>query len=260
MNLLVLNGSYRKNGNTAQVTEQIVTQFRALAESRSASVTVETVHLGHVNIEPCRGCRICFDRGEEYCPVKDGIPALRAKMRQADAVLIASPVYVDDVNGITKNFIDRMAFACHRPEFAGKSAYLLATVGGSPTGHTLRTLGSAFSTWGFSIAGQKGFKTGALMKPGEAKQFEQQTAKIARELFDALEQKKALNPSFLSLMTFKIQQHAWTAHPDESVDYNYWNDHGWTNPRCDFYIPHRAGRVKVLLARGLGRIIAPFVV
>lgn len=259
MNLLVLNGSYRKNGNTAQVTEQIVMQFRALAERRSVPVDIEMVSLAHVEIEPCRGCRICFDRGEDKCPIKDEIPTLREKMRRADGVLIASPVYVDDVNGITKNFIDRMAYACHRPEFAGKSAYLLTTVGGTPTGHALQTLGAAFTTWGFSIVGKNGFKTGALMKRGEAKQYEQQTAKIASDLFDALEQKKALNPSFYSLMVFAIQQRAWAKMPGDTVDYAFWKGNGWLDPHCNFYIPHNAGRVKVLLARGLGRLIAPFV-
>jgi multimeric flavodoxin WrbA len=259
MKLLVLNGSYRKNGNTAQVTAQIVEQFRALAERRSEAVSIETVFLAHEALEPCRGCRACFDRGEDQCPQKDAVPALRARLRQADGVLIACPVYVDDVNSITKTFIDRMAYACHRPEFAGKCAYLLATVASSPTSHALGTLRMAFSTWGFSIIGSKGFKTGALMKPGEAKRLERQTGQIAVELLDALEQKKALQPSFYSLMVFAIQQVAWSKMPGETVDYTYWKSRGWLDPHRDFYIPHRSSRVKVLLARGLGKIMAPFV-
>ena len=61
-------------------------------------------------------------------------------------------------------------------------------------------------------------------------------------------------------MMFKIQQRAWqrTARRD-TLDYAYWSGQGWTEPGRKFYIPHAASRVKVILARLAGEIIAPFV-
>ena len=50
-------------------------------------------------------------------------------MDAADGIIFASPVYVNDVSGIAKTWIDRLAYVCHRPAFAGKCAYLIATVG-----------------------------------------------------------------------------------------------------------------------------------
>lgn len=76
-------------------------------------------------------------------------------MKAADAIILASPVYVDDVSGITKNWIDRLAHVCHRPEFYGKYAYLLSTTGASSTRHTLRTM-NAPMYWGFTIIGRAG--------------------------------------------------------------------------------------------------------
>ena len=166
MKILALNGSYRTNGNTARVLSLIEEPIRCEADRAGETLDFETVDLGHMNIQMCRGCRICFDRGEDHCPLKDDLLAVKKKMKEADSVIIASPVYVDDVSGITKNWIDRLAHVCHRPEFFGKYAYLLATTGATSTGHTLRTM-NALMYWGFHIIGRAGFKTGALSKRDE---------------------------------------------------------------------------------------------
>ncbi|NDJ36042.1 MAG: flavodoxin family protein [Chloroflexi bacterium] len=54
----------------------------------------------------------------------------RLNLSAADLLIVATPVYVNDVNDLVKTWIDRLAFVCHRPEFADRSAYLLATEGG----------------------------------------------------------------------------------------------------------------------------------
>ena len=92
----------------------------------------ETIYLVDMDMHPCKGCRTCFDRGEDKCPLKDDIPAIKAKMDAADGVILASPVYMDDVSGLVKTWIDRLAYVSHRPAFGGKCAYPIATVGGSP--------------------------------------------------------------------------------------------------------------------------------
>src|SRR5512141_2675725 len=167
MKILVLVGSYRRNGNTDQLTGLIKQHLQDEAQRRGAGLETETVYLGQQELQFCRGCRICFDRGEEKCPLKDDLLAIKAKMQAADGLLMASPVYVDDVSGITKNFIDRLCHLCHRPQFAGKAAFLIATTGSSRTGKTLDTMKMALRTWGFHIVGQAGFKMGALMKRDE---------------------------------------------------------------------------------------------
>ncbi len=261
MKILALMSSYRKRGNTARIVEMIEAEMEALAARRDEPLEFEMLYLGHMEIEFCRGCRTCFDRGEEKCPLKDDVPAIRAKIDAADGIILASPVYVDDVNGILKNWIDRMAYICHRPALAGKCAYLVATVADSPTGHTLRTMNSALRTWGIHVVGQAGYKMGALMEQDEMERcYREDAAQVARAMFDAVSQQRALRPSFLSLMIFKIQQRAWeqAADPD-SVDYAYWAEQGWFDPDCTFYIDHRASPVKVGLARLAGTVLAPFV-
>src|SRR5512139_1534220 len=98
MKVLFLIGSYRKNGNTARVAHLMEAQLQQIAQQYNAPLETETLFLAHMDIGFCRGCRACFDRGEDTCPVKDDVPAIKAKIQAADGVVIASPVYVDDVS------------------------------------------------------------------------------------------------------------------------------------------------------------------
>ena len=260
MRVLALVSSYRKNGNTSRIVRMIEAYMQTISEHCGEPLEFETLYLAHMDIQPCRGCRICFDVGEEKCPLRDDLLAIKAEMQGADAVVLASPVYVNDVNGIAKNWIDRLAHVCHRPAFPDKCAYLIATVGNGPTRLALRLMKAALLSWGFYIVGQTGFKTGALMEESEmAIRYEKKTQSIATALFWAIKRQRFKKPSFLSLMTFRIQQQYWQQNDRNSVDYRYWESCGWLEPRRAFYIRHHVNHVKVILARLSGALLARFV-
>lgn len=261
MKVVALIGSQRKNGNTARIVQIIEARMRALVAARQAvSIEFETIFLSDYDIRPCRGCRACFDRGEDRCPLKDDIPRIRAKMDAADGVIVAGPVYMDDVSGLIKNWIDRMAYLSHRPAMGGKCAFTIATVGGSGTSRTLRTMDAALLTWGFHLVGRAGVKMGALATREDLPRFRPTAEKAADTLFSAVAGHRALDPAFVSLMVFRIQQLVWPREPAGSYDRAYWEAQGWLAPRCTFYVPHRASPVKVALARLTGAIVHRFVV
>lgn len=260
MKILALIGSGRANGNTARVLSLIEERLRHEANLVSETLDFEKLNLGSSNIQMCQGCRVCFDRGEGLCPLKDGLLTIKSKMKQADGIVVATPVYVNDVSGITKNWIDRLAHVCHRPEFAGKCAYLLATVADGPTSHALTTLNMALRTWGVHLVGQAGLKTGSLMDRDEImSRHQNKINQIANRLFHAIYRRQFTQPSFFSLMTFHIQQLSWQKHTDDTIDYQYWKNKGWLNTDRSFYIPHNTNPVKVGLAKVAGALIAPFV-
>jgi multimeric flavodoxin WrbA len=261
LKILALVGSYRKRGNTARIVNLIAEEMLGKAARQNQTVELETVYLAHQELGFCRGCRVCFDQGEERCPLRDDLLAIRARMQEADGLIVAAPVYVNDVNAAVKNWIDRLAFACHRPEFAGKSAYLVATVADSPTGHALKTVQVALQTWGYHIAGKAGFKMGALMDQDQMEaRYRLRAERIAKDLLDSVATDRCRKPSFLSLMTFKIMQLARQRNRDGSIDDAYWKSRGWTDPGREFFIPHRAGQIKVALARLAGALLALFVI
>ncbi len=150
MHVLAVVGSPRK-GHSAALIERIEAMLRA-----DGSTTVEVVLLGSLNLQPCRGCYVCQAKGEAFCPLKDELATLVAKLKAADGVIIASPVYTGNVSALMKNLMDRLAWAAHRPPFLAKPAMLVATAS-SGTRDTLRAL-EWFQYTGFEVVARVGWR------------------------------------------------------------------------------------------------------
>lgn len=54
---------------------------------------------------PCTGCKICFHRGEEFCPHKDKVEAIWKAMMEASLLIFLTPVYLLDMPGQFKIFL-----------------------------------------------------------------------------------------------------------------------------------------------------------
>lgn len=261
MKIISIVSSARKDGNTERITKFMELELKKAAEKSNTKAEFEHINLGNLNVKFCRGCRICFDKGEALCPLKDEVLNVRDKITEADGIILASPVYVEDVNGIMKNWIDRMAFNNHRPAFAGKSAVVLTTSGVGSSNHALKTMKSALMAWGFSISAEGKFRTGGRMDSEKIKsRHGSKISFIADKLFNDVHKGKAMNPTFGSLIYFKVQQKYWQKSrikPD-MLDLSYWKDKGWTQRSCSYYIPNKAGFIKVRLAGMAGNIISRF--
>ena len=260
MTIVSCIGSPRKNGNTARAAALLVEELRSAARTRDVDLTVDTVFLSDLRIELCRGCRACFDRGEDHCPHHDDLPTLRDKLLHADGVILSSPVYVNDVSGTMKNVIDRLAFTCHRPTFQKVTACFLATTGSSPMRHTLRTLQGAWLSMGGPGRNTVGLKTGALSTQNEIKRIHaRRINRLAQHFFIAIEEKAYEKAGFASLLIFCIQQKSWyriSKKKGETLDSMYWLSQGWFDRRCTFFVPHRASPLKVVAARALGTFLS----
>lgn len=260
MKILTLVGSGRKQGNTASVVELLSEELRHIAETEKSDLEFETVFLLDAGLKACIGCRMCFERGVEQCPLQDDLLVLRDKVREADFLILASPVYVEDVSGLMKTYIDRMAYSSHRPEFGQKMGFALMTYGSSATNHTLRTMSLAMGTWGIHVVGQRGFFGGGLRSKERLDELHaDKIKKTAVEIYQSLKGKAYLEPNFSSLMMFAIQQKSWRNITERSLDLEYWLEKGWLKPGVTFYHPHDAGAVKTMTARFAGKVISLFV-
>jgi multimeric flavodoxin WrbA len=261
LKIITLISSYRKNGNTARVVQILEEQLRTLAAQNNIQVDFETVFLSHANLQICRGCRVCFDQGEDKCPFQDDLLSIKAKLADSGFLILATPVYVEDVNGIMKLWIDRMAFHSHRPEFGGKTAYILSTSGSGSTSHTLTTMKNALRTWGFSIAGQATFTTGALMKKEEiAALYQEKINRIAAKILHAIHSNMGMKPTFISLLFFRVEQLYYQRHQaEESFDLSYWRGKGWLESTSHYYFKTKANPLKIGMVHLMGSIIAKFV-
>lgn len=108
-------GSARKK-STYHAVRQFLDNLQSLGD-----IEYEIVPLSHYRLGTCKGCKRCFEKGEEFCPLKDDRDVLIAKMMASDGVVFASPNYSFQVSAIMKIFLDRLGFVFHRPRFFGKT-------------------------------------------------------------------------------------------------------------------------------------------
>ena len=87
MNILLLQGSPRANGNTAWMAEE----FRKAAEAAGHKVTL--VNVAHKKIAGCLACEYCHGKGNGACVQKDDMQELYPLLAEAEVLVIASPVY-----------------------------------------------------------------------------------------------------------------------------------------------------------------------
>ena len=119
MNILILSGSPRRDGNTEQLVE-------AFAKGAVEHHYVEIVSVRDYAVRPCLGCNACFISRNNTCAQKDDIPIIYEKMSQADMLVIASPVYFYGISAQLKAVIDRFHNPIRDSFHIKKMALLLA--------------------------------------------------------------------------------------------------------------------------------------
>lgn len=106
MNVLILQGSFKKNGHTHQLCEPFIDE---LIRS-GADVSEEWIC--DYDISPCRGCTVCQDKPDELgCVQDDDFAKLYGKLAFADLIVFATPIYIGSAPGHVKSFIDRLCYA-----------------------------------------------------------------------------------------------------------------------------------------------------
>ncbi len=100
MNILILSGSPRKDGNTDLLVE-------AFVKGASQKHLVEVVAVRGYKVNPCTGCNACFRNEQHICVQKDDMELVYEKMVHADMLVIASPVYFYGLSAQLKTVIDR---------------------------------------------------------------------------------------------------------------------------------------------------------
>ena len=124
-------GSPRTSGNS----ESIARKFCDITESLGAET--EVFNLNNLTYKGCQACMACKS-GHEECVVTDGLTNVLKAIREADILLMASPIYFGQISGQVKCLIDRM-YSFLKPTYmvnndrsrldVGKKAILIATQG-----------------------------------------------------------------------------------------------------------------------------------
>jgi multimeric flavodoxin WrbA len=107
MKVIAVNGSPRKNWNTAKLLQ------KALDGAASQGAETEIFHLYELNYKGCISCFACKTKnGQSYgrCAVKDDLTAILKKVGEVDVMILGSPIYFGTVTGEMKSFMERLMF------------------------------------------------------------------------------------------------------------------------------------------------------
>jgi multimeric flavodoxin WrbA len=177
--VLILLGSPRRRGNSAMLAGAIA------AGAKAAGAAVETLYLHGLSIAPCKACMACQKPKSRGCSIDDDMQPIYRKMLEADAWVLASPVYWFTMSAQLKLWMDRCFAlpAYGKDPFAGKRIALALAYGGedpfdSGCVNALRTFQDAYRYAGAEIVGMV---YGSAMAAGDIK-ANRALMKEAREL------------------------------------------------------------------------------
>ena len=236
-------GSARK-GHTLDAAAQFLDSLASLGD-----IETEIVRISDVRLETCIGCKVCFEKGEAYCPLKDDRDLLLEKMATSDGIVLASPNYSFQVSALMKTFLDRLGFAFHRPRFFGKtftSIVAQGVYGGNKIVKYLNFVGYAL---GFKTVKGSCITTMDPVTEKQQRKIDRALARQAKRYTATLAKPAYPAPSFIELVFFRMSRTKIKLMLDDSsADYRYYAEKGWLS--SDFYYPARLGMLK----KGIGML------
>ncbi len=122
MKIVAVLGSPRPQGNSATLARAF------LQAAREQGAETQEFLLNQMDFQGCQACMACKTKSET-CVLEDDLPPVLEAVRDAEILVLASPVYFGDLSSQMKAFFDR-TYSCVRPDFscrlpAGKKAVII---------------------------------------------------------------------------------------------------------------------------------------
>ncbi len=125
MNVIAILGSPRKNGYTAALMNEYIKGLK----DKIKDIAVKEVFLYKQKIKPCKACNWCKKLGKDSCKIDDDMQKNYKRVKKADIIIFATPIYWFNMSAQMKLFIDRL-YAFNFKKFpSGKKLVLLTTFG-----------------------------------------------------------------------------------------------------------------------------------
>lgn len=161
MKVLLINGSPKKNGNTAYALSQMAEVFA------SQGVETEILHIGNQAIRGCIACGTCARKGQ--CVFDDAVNEAAPKFQEADGIVVGSPVYYASANATLVAFLDRLFYSTSFDKRMKVGASVVAARRGGCSA-TFDELNKYFTITGMPIASSTYWNSVHGRTPGEAEQ------------------------------------------------------------------------------------------
>ena len=103
MKVLFLNGSPHKEG----VGKRAIREMQDIFEAEG--IECEVVEIGGLNVRGCSACLACYKLGK--CAIDDEVNEVAEKLKEADALVVSSPIYYAAPNGTVLSFLNRLFYS-----------------------------------------------------------------------------------------------------------------------------------------------------
>ena len=164
---IAIVGSPRKKGNTEILSRH------ALKAIEEEGLETELISLAGLEIKPCTACMVCKE--EERCPLDDDLWPIYTKMKEADAIILASPVYFGSATALIKALMDRAGYIgyLNGRVFEGKVGGPLVVARRAGKNFTFAQLAFWFSIHGCFVPGSTYWNVAFGHGKGEVEQDEE---------------------------------------------------------------------------------------
>ena len=161
MNVLMINGSPRPNGNTSLALREMESVFKA------ESIETETIQIGNKPIRGCIACGKCAEKGK--CVFDDAVNEIAPKFEACDGLVVGSPVYYASANATLVAFLTRLFFSTpFNKTMKVGAAVAVARRGGLSA--TFDELNKFFTISGMPVASSQYWNSVHGREPGQAAQ------------------------------------------------------------------------------------------
>lgn len=164
MNVLMINGSPRTDGNTAVALREMERIFQ------KEEIAVELVHVGNQAIRGCVGCASCKKTGK--CVFDDMVNETAEKFEKCDGLVVGSPVYYASANATLVAFLTRLFYSTPFDKTMKVGASVVAARRGGLSA-TFDELNKFFTISGMPVASGQYWNSIHGAAPGEALQDEE---------------------------------------------------------------------------------------
>ncbi len=218
--VVAINGSPHEGfGNTSQMLAMLGQHL-----SREG-LELEEIFLSQHQIGFCTGCATCLETGA--CWVRDDYNFVVRTVLEADAVILASPVYFFNVTAQMKTFLDRSLGYGHRPRRDWKPGLALSVSAGHGETWVADYLGRVMPAFGAFAVGKF---TAIAVGPGEflgRDAVEARAADLARDLAQAVKEKRRYPATDQDLAYWQFMSNLIKDNRDFMVaDYEHWQELG----------------------------------
>ena len=239
--ILLINASNRK-----KTTFNLLSSIEDILKNHNFQT--EIISLKDYKIDYCKGCECCITK--DKCFIDDDCSLIMNKIKSCDGLIIGTPVYMNNMAGILKSFLDRTCKWFHRSEVAGKPTLLLVDTQGSGIKNTLKSIEEAMVQWGVSLCS-------TVSRTGRTSNNPIEEKEISKFINLINSNGIGYSPSFKEINTYNVQRVlATNVFP---LDKDYWDKNTWL--KSPYYPDAKVNFIKKaygnFLYKSLSKVIKP---